>query len=95
MMGVDILGDRVICPSCQRVTEADLFYDRHGELRCGQCATGPRRRRTALIPLVDGATIEGAKELAPEQKLRKAAEYLRQLDRQLTALRGRTSRLKG
>jgi hypothetical protein len=50
MMGVDILGDRIICPSCERVVEADLFFDRSGALRCGQCAPRPRRRRSPLIP---------------------------------------------
>jgi hypothetical protein len=49
---VDIWGDRIVCPACSRTTEADLFYDRHGELRCGQCAARPRgRRRSVLIAL--------------------------------------------
>jgi hypothetical protein len=65
MDGVDVWGDRVICPSCQRVTEADLFRDRHGELRCAQCATGPRRRRTVLIPLGLGRTAAVSLERRP------------------------------
>ena len=51
MTHVDLLGGRAISPSCERIVEADLFRDRRGELRCGQCATGQRHRRSALIPL--------------------------------------------
>ena len=49
--GVGILGDRIVCPSCSRTVEADLFRDRRGELRCGQCGTRRKRRRSVVVLL--------------------------------------------
>ena len=33
-----VLGDRVVCPTCGRTVEVDLFPGEDGELACRQCA---------------------------------------------------------
>jgi hypothetical protein len=48
---VRILGDRAICPSCDRIVEAELFRDRSGALRCGQCGTRRKRRGGVVVLL--------------------------------------------
>ena len=35
----NVLGDRVICPTCGRMVEVDLFPNEDGELSCRQCAS--------------------------------------------------------
>ena len=51
MITTEILGDRIVCPSCSRTVEADLFRDRSGELRCGQCGTRRKPRRSVVVLL--------------------------------------------
>ena len=51
MTSINVLGDRVVCPTCDRVGDADLFLDRSGTLHCGQCAPRRRRRGSVVVPL--------------------------------------------
>ena len=39
---VDVWGDRVVCPTCERPADDDLYPTEDGELRCGQCLEDER-----------------------------------------------------
>ena len=39
---VDIWGDQVVCPTCDRLADDDLYPTDDGELRCRQCIDDER-----------------------------------------------------
>ena len=39
---VDMRGDRVVCPSCDRLADGDLYPTEDGGLRCAQCLDDER-----------------------------------------------------
>ena len=62
MTSINVLGDRLVCPSCDRIADADLFRDRSGALRCGQCA--PRRKRRGSVVVLLGCGRASAVPIA-------------------------------
>ena len=40
---VDVWGDRVICPTCERPADDDLYPSDDSGLRCSQCIDDERR----------------------------------------------------
>jgi hypothetical protein len=39
---VDVWGDRVICPTCDRLADGEFYPTADGGLRCSQCIDGER-----------------------------------------------------